>query len=82
MPSTRRPTRRPTARRCHEANAPTAATGTPKGADVTDGSVSGEVCLRATEALQRLINHLCIVEHMPVPTPIYFSTRQQGSTPG
>jgi len=67
---------------CHEANAPTAATGTPKGADVTDGSVSGEVCQRATEALQRLINHLCIVEHMPVPTPIYFQYPPAGFDPG
>lgn len=65
----------------HEANAPTAVTGTPKGADVTDGSVSGEVCRQATEALQRLINHLCIVEHQPLPMPIYFQYPPAGFDP-
>ena len=54
----------------HETSAPTAATGTPK--DATNGSVSGEVSRQATEALQRLINHLCILEHQPLPAPIYF----------
>jgi len=64
-----------------EANAPTAVTGTPKSADVTDGSVSGEVCRQATEALQRLINHLCIVEHQPLPMPIYFQYPPAGFDP-
>ena len=68
----------------HEANAPTAATGTPKGPDGTagtDGTLSGEVCRQATEALQRLINHLCIVEHLPVPMPIYFQYPPAGFDP-
>lgn len=65
----------------HEANAPTAVTGTPKGAEVTYGSVSGEVSRQATEALQRLINHLCIVEHQPLPMPIYFQYPPAGFDP-
>jgi hypothetical protein len=65
----------------NEANAPTAVTGTPKGTEVTYGSLSGEVSRQATEALQRLINHLCIVEHQPLPMPIYFQYPPAGFDP-
>lgn len=65
----------------HEANAPTATTGASKGAETSDGGLSGEMCRQATDALQRLVNHMCIVEHRAPPVHMLFQYPPAGFDP-